>query len=362
MSTISKFLPLVPDNFSTQISSATVSTTDLSVNLDSTSGLPTEGVGQFFKKDVDGEIVAGSVEFVHWTNVSGNTITFSDTDDRGITGSDSGAQAYAADDYFEVWASSYHTSYGGLIEHKTTGTHSDITADSLVVTGATTLTGGITQSWDGWITATDTWTYASATTFTIAGVDRTALFPKGTKIKLTQTTAKYFYVVGSAFSTNTTITVTGGSDYTLADAAITSPNYSYMDTPQGFPQWFAFTPAWTNITVGNGTNTGSFCVSGQTVFIRVDFGFGSSSSIDGAVTLTFPVTINTNIAINTVIGQISVKDGSAAPMQGQILANGGLRIGNSSGTYLGSSVFSSTVPMTWDSSDLMGITATYQMA
>ena len=40
---------------------------------------------------------------------------------------------------------------------------------------------------DGWIKATDTWTYASATTFTIAGVDRTAMFPKGTKIKLTQT-------------------------------------------------------------------------------------------------------------------------------------------------------------------------------
>lgn len=139
MSTISKFLPLPPDGFSTQIASSTVATDALTVTLDSTSGLPTEGIGQFFKKDSNGDLVAGSVEFVHWTNVSGNTITFSDTDDRGITGSDSGAQAYVADDYFEVWASSYYTGYGGLIEHGTDGTH-DATK-VVMIAGAQTITG-----------------------------------------------------------------------------------------------------------------------------------------------------------------------------------------------------------------------------
>jgi hypothetical protein len=97
---------------------------------------------------------------------------------------------------------------------------------------------------DGWVPAGETWTYASATTFTIAGVDVTAKYPVGTKIKLTQTTEKLFYVVGSSFSTNTTITVTGGDDYTLANAAITSPYYSYMETPQGFPQVFNYTPTY----------------------------------------------------------------------------------------------------------------------
>lgn len=108
MSTISSILPIAPDNFSTQIASATVSPTQLSVALDDATGLPTEGVGQFFKKDANGNVVAGSIEFVHWTNVSGNTLTFSDTGDRGITGSDSGAQSYVADDYFEVWVTSYY--------------------------------------------------------------------------------------------------------------------------------------------------------------------------------------------------------------------------------------------------------------
>jgi hypothetical protein len=41
----------------------------------------------------------------------------------------------------------------------------------------------------------------------------------GDKIKLTQTTVKYFYIVGVA---NTLLTVTGGSDYTVANAAITN--------------------------------------------------------------------------------------------------------------------------------------------
>lgn len=108
MSSITKPLASPPDNFSTQIASSTVASNALSIELDSTTGLPTEGVGQLFKKDSDGEIVSGSIEFIHWTNVSGNTITLTDTGDRGITGSDSGAQAYVADDYFEVWVSSYY--------------------------------------------------------------------------------------------------------------------------------------------------------------------------------------------------------------------------------------------------------------
>lgn len=125
---------------------------------------------------------------------------------------------------------------GMLVQHNQDGTHGAVTATSLNVAGAATVTGGFTlKAWDGWITPTDTWTYASATTFTIAGVDKTALFPVGTKIKLTQTTVKYFYVTARSFATDTTITVNGGSTYSLANAAITSPSYSYMSLPQGFP-------------------------------------------------------------------------------------------------------------------------------
>lgn len=121
----------------------------------------------------------------------------------------------------------------------------------------------------GWTTDTQTWTYVSATSFKITGTDVTAQFPVGTKIKLTQTTAKYFYVTAATFSTDTTVTVTGGTDYSLANATITSPMYSYMETPQGHPGWFAYTPT---VTAASGSftttsATGRFSMNGRLVTI-----------------------------------------------------------------------------------------------
>ncbi len=92
---------------------------------------------------------------------------------------------------------------------------------------------------DGWVAVGQTLAYGSADaptfTATCAGVDLTGVIGVGMRIKLTQTTAKYFIVTAIAFSTNTTITLYGGTDYTLANAAITSPSYSPVKAPLGFP-------------------------------------------------------------------------------------------------------------------------------
>lgn len=98
----------------------------------------------------------------------------------------------------------------------------------------------------GWTPAESTWTYASATTFTIAGVDRTSEYRKGGKIRWKQGgTYKYAYILSSAFSTDTTVTITGGSDYTIANSAITDNYASYEVSPLGFPDWFNYTPTIT---------------------------------------------------------------------------------------------------------------------
>lgn len=94
---------------------------------------------------------------------------------------------------------------------------------------------------DGWTESADTWVYASASTFTITGVDRTTIYTKGTRLKFTQTSVKYAVVVSSSFSTNTTVTIAVNTDYTIANAAITDPSYSYQTNPQGYPGSFAFT-------------------------------------------------------------------------------------------------------------------------
>jgi hypothetical protein len=92
----------------------------------------------------------------------------------------------------------------------------------------------------GWTPASNTWTYASADaptfTFTV-NADVTGIYSPGMRIKLTQTTVKYFIITAvSAYSApNTTITVYGGTDYTLTNAAITLPHYSGIKSPFGFP-------------------------------------------------------------------------------------------------------------------------------
>lgn len=92
---------------------------------------------------------------------------------------------------------------------------------------------------DGWIEAGETWTYAAADaptfTFTISG-DLTGKYSAGMRIKLTQTTVKYFVITAVSYGApNTTVTIYGGTDYTLANAAISANYYSTAKAPQGFP-------------------------------------------------------------------------------------------------------------------------------
>lgn len=116
---------------------------------------------------------------------------------------------------------------------------------------------------DGWTAFGVTMTYASATTVTIAG-DYTSYFPIGAKVKLTQTTVKYFYVGAATYGApNTTLTLVGGSDYTVANAAITLPYYSYASAPRGFPTGFAYTPALTGFSADPTGYYGRFHMAGS---------------------------------------------------------------------------------------------------
>lgn len=98
----------------------------------------------------------------------------------------------------------------------------------------------VAASTTGWVTDANTWSYSSADspTFVISvNADMTTVLSVGMRIKLTQTTDKYFIVtaVGAFGGGVTLVTVYGGTDYTLANAAITNPYYSTSKAPLGFP-------------------------------------------------------------------------------------------------------------------------------
>lgn len=83
-----------------------------------------------------------------------------------------------------------------------------------------------------------TYEAADAPTYTISfASDMTAILGVGMRIKLTDSTVKYFIItaVGAYSGGKTIITVYGGTDYTLSGGAISSPYYSIAKAPFGFP-------------------------------------------------------------------------------------------------------------------------------
>lgn len=157
---------------------------------------------------------------------------------------------------------------------------------------------------DGWTPANETWTYASSDdptfTFTISG-DQTAKYSLGMRVKFTQTTVKYFLITKVSYSSpNTTITVYGGTDYDLADAAISSPSYSMAKAPHGFPlnpdKWTVITINSSNLTQANPTsgtwyNLGNLSISipigiWEVSYSTLAYAARSSGGLDQYVTLS----------------------------------------------------------------------------
>jgi hypothetical protein len=92
---------------------------------------------------------------------------------------------------------------------------------------------------DGWSDLLGAWSYGSADgptfTMTAAGDYTNVLTPRA-RIKLTNSGIKYFIVTAVSYSApTTTVTMYGGTDYTLINAAITSPFFSLLGSPIGFP-------------------------------------------------------------------------------------------------------------------------------
>ena len=148
-------------------------------------------------------------------------------------------------------------------------------------------------STDGWIDSTaETWVYASASTFTVAGVDVTAKYQKGTKLKWTQTTVKYGVVVNVSFSTNTTVTIAVNDEYVITNAAISANYYSYQSLPQGFPDWFSFNNllVWTGFSSAQTNTTTKYRIDGRKCEVIYRINATGTSNANSLTCTGFPVT------------------------------------------------------------------------
>lgn len=119
----------------------------------------------------------------------------------------------------------------------------------------------------GWISYSDvtptTGTFdAPSYPIVFAGVDLTGTLQAGDKVKITQSTDKFFIVTNVSFSTDTTVTLYGGTDYTLVASgttAITGFWYSRARSPRGFPTSIA---KWTETFTDTSSRLQASPVSG----------------------------------------------------------------------------------------------------
>ncbi len=210
-----------------------------------TSGVQNAVVCQWRYKETTASWAAQS-----WTTITGDL----DIDANGnisfeeVINGDLGASGFDSEKSFNIEVRIYDKVSQKIIEGTlNVGTPvMDITKDGVSFMGRyDSDSGGAIQLYsnnieNGWIPANETWSYASADaptfTFTVAA-NVTTKYSVGMRVKYTQTTVKYGIITAvSAYSGgNTTITIYGGTDYTMTSADISANFYSSQKAPQGFP-------------------------------------------------------------------------------------------------------------------------------
>lgn len=291
-------------NFIQKTLSGAITDVATTITLNNATNLQSPGYAVIDRTDSAGTSTPNAREVIYYTGISGNDLTGVTRGADGSTArshSDGAivetmptigmwnslttivATAMTSDGYLKAIASPVSIARGQFTQFVTPSIASIARAEIGTF---------LANTWDGWLNANETWTYATATTITVP-TNATTKYQKGDKIKLTQTTVKYFYIVAVAA---TTLTITGGSDYTLADAAISANYYSKAENPQGFPTWFNYTPTtytWEGTTAPSGTPTyraRRFWVKGNVCHVEIyEAGYTAGTAITG-VDITCPIT------------------------------------------------------------------------
>jgi len=158
--------------------------------------------------------------------------------------------------------------------------------------------------------------------------------------------------------------VTNGQVLTADSTAATGLAWA---TPSGGGTWTSWTPTWTNLTVGNGTVTARYLKVGGLVNFKIQLIFGSTTSVTGRISSTWPVTPSSGNSAQSAAVIVQFEDAGVAPVYGAFFNAGATTSGfeilaiNTSGTYAAAAVLSSTVPITWATGDYITISGSYEV-
>lgn len=206
----------------------------------------------------------------------------------------------------------------------------------------------------GWTPINPPPKYVSGTSVQFTGIDLSQLFPVGTKIKLKQTTDKYFYVLSTSYSGgNTTINLIGGSSYSVANAKI-SEFYFAHGLAFGFPERFNYVPVLTNITLGNGNIFGRFSINQKMINLHIDLIIGSTTSISSYQIYGLPIS-SSDYVFNSVC--FALQDGIGWS-QGMVTNHSSTQIRIET---VGGGWWSGVHPFTFSENDRVVINYVYEM-
>lgn len=128
-----------------------------------------------------------------------------------------------------------------------------------------------------------------------------------------------------------------------------------------FAAWTAYTPVWTNLTVGNATNTGRYVQVGQWVVYQGQITWGSTTTATGSnTTVSLPVTAKSTSGI-VFVGSTIINDTGTR-------LSGGSCYQASATTMIfvhsltGAGVVNGTSPQTWATGDLLAWQVAYEAA
>jgi hypothetical protein len=121
--------------------------------------------------------------------------------------------------------------------------------------------------------------------------------------------------------------------------------------------WTSFTPVWSGLTVGNGTNNGVYSVINKILFVKTRLTFGSTSVMTGFPQLTLPASLTAASTNQQIFGTATSEDTGAASYVGKcyLISTTAVRayVDAASGAYALLANITNTVPFTWANTDVL---------
>lgn len=130
--------------------------------------------------------------------------------------------------------------------------------------------------------------------------------------------------------------------------------------------WSTWSPTWSNLTTGNGTQVARYIQMGKTVVGQINFTFGTTSSISGSVTFTLPVTSVSSYLSANPIGMADCFNTGVASFSGTVswatTTTALIQVANVASTYATDTVLSSTIPFAWTTGSRLALSIMYEAA